>query len=117
MDVVSTDQHTVRPWFIGKLDFSPPVSDLADLGYPLVGARLEHLDGRSAAALVYRRRQHAINVFVWPQGTGPAPARQAREDGYNARMWSQGGLNFIAVSEIPGDELEQFAAAFRDRTR
>jgi anti-sigma factor RsiW len=116
-DVVSTDQHTVKPWFIGKLDFSPPVSDLADLGFPLVGGRLEHLDGRSAAALVFRRRQHPINLFVWPQGGSPAASRQAKEDGYSARMWSQGGLNFAAVSEIPGDELDQFADAYRERTR
>lgn len=116
-DVVSTDQHTVKPWFIGKLDFSPPVSDLADLGFPLVGGRLEHLDGRSAAALVFRRRLHPINLFVWPQGGSPAAPRKAKEDGYSARLWSQGGLNFMAVSEIPGDELDQFAEAYRQRAR
>ena len=89
MDVVSTDQHTVKPWFIGKLDFSPPVVDLADAGFPLAGGRLEHMDGRSAAALVFYRRQHAINVFIWPAGGGPVAARTERENGYNAVMWSR----------------------------
>jgi anti-sigma factor RsiW len=116
LDVVSTDQHTVKPWFIGKVDFSPPVADLADVGFPLVGGRLEHLGGRAAAALVFKRRQHAINLFVWPaDGDGVAP-RQGRQNGYNARAWSQGGLNFLAVSEIPAEELEQFISAYRGRT-
>lgn len=116
MDVVSTDQHTVKPWFIGKIDFAPPVSDLADVGFPLAGGRLEHLDGRSAAALVFKRRQHAINLFIWPENGGALPSRRDRQDGYNARTWSQGGLNFMAVSEISSEELEQFIAAFRART-
>lgn len=116
MDVASTDQHTVKPWFIGKLDFSPPVADLADAGFPLVGGRLEHLDGRVAAALVYKRRQHVINLFIWQAGEGAVAPRQERRDGYSALTWSQGGLNFMAVSEIPGDELGQFVAGYRGRT-
>jgi anti-sigma factor RsiW len=115
MDVVSTDQHTVKPWFIGKLDFSPPVVDLADAGFPLAGGRLEHLDGRSAAALVFYRRQHPINVFIWPAGDGSLAAGMDRENGFNARTWSQADLNFAAVSEIPADELEKFVAAYRSR--
>jgi anti-sigma factor RsiW len=117
MDVVSTDQHTVKPWFIGKLDFSPPVADLADLGFPLAGGRLEHLDGRSAAALVFRRRQHAINVFIWPADNAPMATRQDQGKGYHASGWSQSGLNFIAVSEISAEELEQFVANYRSRTQ
>jgi anti-sigma factor RsiW len=116
MDVVSTDQHTVKPWFIGKLDFSPPVADLADMGFPLAGGRLEHLDARSAAALVFKRRQHAVNLFIWPADGGAIPSRRDKEDGYSARTWSQGGLNFMAVSEIPGEELDQFIAVYRSRT-
>jgi anti-sigma factor RsiW len=117
MDVVSTDQHTVKPWFIGKLDFSPPVADLADAGFPLAGGRLEHMDGRTAAALVFYRRQHAINVFIWPASAGPVAARAGRESGFNATSWSQADLNYVAVSEIPADELERFVSAYRARTR
>jgi anti-sigma factor RsiW len=115
MDVASTDQHTVKPWFIGKLDFSPPVVDLADAGYPLAGGRLERIDGRPAAALVFRRRLHSINLFVWPAANGSVAARRGRENGYNAESWSQGGLNFLAVSEIPATELEQFIGEYRRR--
>ena len=117
MDVVSTDQHTVKPWFIGKIDFSPPVFDLADIGFPLAGGRLERIDGRPAAALVYRRRLHSINLFVWPTTIGPLPERVGGKDGYNTMSWSQGGLNFLAVSEIPKSELEQFVGEYRSRDK
>jgi anti-sigma factor RsiW len=117
LDVVSTDQHTVKPWFIGKVDFSPPVADLADVGFPLVGGRLEHLGGRSAAALVFKRRQHAINLFIWPADGDGVGSRRGKQNGYSARTWSQGGLNFLAVSEIPAEELEQFISAYRGRTQ
>ncbi len=112
-DVASTDQHTVKPWFAGKLDFAPPVVDLAAAGFPLTGGRLEHIDGRPAAALVFHRRQHAINLFIWPAGTGTVLARQSGRNGYNTESWSQGSFNFLAVSEIPAAELGEFAAAFR----
>jgi anti-sigma factor RsiW len=116
MDVISTDQHTVKPWFIGKLDFSPPVVDLADLGFPLAGGRLERLDGQTAAALVFHRRLHSINLFVWPATQGLVPSSHGGKDGYHAESWSQGGLNFLAVSEIPATELNQFIQAYRSRT-
>jgi anti-sigma factor RsiW len=116
MDVASTDRHTVKPWFAGKLDFSPPVADLADVGFPLAGGRLEEIDGRTAAALVFHRRLHVINVFIWPSpGASPAPGH-ASANGYSAQGWTQGGLNFLAVSEIPAADLEQFVAEFRKRT-
>jgi anti-sigma factor RsiW len=114
-DVVSTDQHTVKPWFAGKLDFSPPVVDLSGDGFPLAGGRLEQIDGRPAAALVFHRRLHTVNLFVWPTAAGEIPARRGAEKGYNTEGWSQGGMNFLAVSEIPASDLAQFAAAYRAR--
>jgi anti-sigma factor RsiW len=117
MDVVSTDQHTVKPWFIGKLDFSPPVADLADVGFPLAGGRLERLDGQTAAALVFHRRLHSINLFIWPAAQSPVPPAHAGIDGYHGETWSEGGLNFLAVSEIPAPELDQFIRDYRSRTK
>jgi len=116
-DVTSTDQHTVKPWFAGRLDFSPPVVDLAADGFPLTGGRLEYLDGRRTAALVFRRRQHAINLFIWPAGSSAISAGSREMSGYHVDAWSRGGMNFVAVSEIPGSELEEFAADFQQRSR
>ncbi|MDB6114689.1 MAG: hypothetical protein JWQ62_1634 [Lacunisphaera sp.] len=112
-DVASTDQHTVKPWFAGKLDFAPPVVDLVAAGFPLAGGRLEQIGSRPAAALVFRRRQHAINLFIWPANPDTLPIRQSARNGYHAESWAQGGLNFLAISEIPAAELSQFASAFR----
>jgi anti-sigma factor RsiW len=112
-DIASTDQHTVKPWFTGKLDFSPPVVDLASAGFPLTGGRLEHLAGRPAAALVFHRRQHAINLFIWPSRDRPVAFSAAGRDGYNATSWSHGDLNFLAVSELPATELAQFIELYR----
>jgi len=117
LDVVSTDQHTVKPWFIGKLDFSPPVVDLAAQGFPLTGGRLERLDGQNAAALVFHRRLHSINLFIWPAAHGTLANGTGERSGYHTASWSQAGLNFLAVSEIPAAELEQFAGAYRSQTR
>jgi anti-sigma factor RsiW len=117
LDVISTDRHTVKPWFAGKLDFSPPVVDLADVGFPLAGGRLDQIDGHTAAALVFRRRLHAINVFVWPARETISPPPSASESGFNALGWTQGGLNFLAVSEIPPADLGQFAGEYKKRTQ
>jgi anti-sigma factor RsiW len=117
MDVVSTDQHTVKPWFAGKLDFSPPVVDLADIGFPLAGGRLDRVAGRPAAALVFRRKLHEINVFVWPSGSNDPSAAASRENGYNRIVWSDSGFGFAAVSDISEQDLSGFVSEFRRRTR
>jgi anti-sigma factor RsiW len=108
MDVVSTDQHTVKPWFDGRLDFAPPVKDLAQAGFPLTGARLDYLAGRPIAVLVYQRRQHIINVFVWPEHGHPGPLSTSRS-GYNVMRWNQNDMAFWAVSDLDPKELAEFA--------
>jgi anti-sigma factor RsiW len=109
MDVVSTDQHTVKPWFDGKLDFAPPVRDLADQGYPLIGGRLDYVGDRSVAALVYQLRKHYINVFVWPDDGGqPKPPETVSRQGYNVICRSNGGMRLCGVSDVSADDLRQF---------
>jgi anti-sigma factor RsiW len=117
MDVASTDQHTVKPWFAGRLDFSPPVVDLASAGFPLVGGRLERLGGHTAAALVFRRRQHVINLFIWPSDATTPAGHPRQREGYHLTAWTAGDLSFLAVSEIPSEELAQFADEFRAAAR
>jgi anti-sigma factor RsiW len=109
-DVQSTDQHTVKPWFDGKLDFAPPVVDLAGQGFPLVGGRLDYIDHRDVAALVYQRQKHLINVFVWPVDSGPAklPGIETIQ-GYNLVFWRRDGMDFCAASDLNADELRQLA--------
>lgn len=117
IDVASSDQHTVKPWFDGKLDLSPPVVDLAAQGFPLVGGRLDYLDDHPVAALVYRHKKHIINVFVWtPKGGGLAPPPPAEIQGYNLRHWQQGDFTFWAVSDVETDALDAFVKDFRAAT-
>jgi anti-sigma factor RsiW len=112
-DVESTDQHTVKPWFDGKLDFAPPVRDLAEQGFALVGGRLDYIGNRAVAALVYQRRKHFINLYVWPESSteGRPPEgleRQETRDGYNLIEWRAGDMHFVAVSDVNADDLKQF---------
>jgi len=117
-DVVSTDQHTVKPWFNGRLDVAPPVVDLGSQGFALVGGRLDYVDGRPVGALIYHRRQHVINLFV-AQGTSAEPraAKMETVQGFNIRRWSDRGLNYWAVSDVSKEELANFGEQFEAATR
>jgi anti-sigma factor RsiW len=109
-DVPSTDQHTVKPWFDGRLKFSPPVHDFAELGFRLTGGRLDYLNRREVAALVYQRRLHIINLFIWPSESGRNRAAQSfTKDGYNVLHWYREGFEFWAVSDVNAEDLRTFA--------
>ena len=108
-DVASSDSHTVKPWFAGKLDFSPPVYDFAAQGYPLIGGRLDYLQHRVAAALAYGRNKHLINVFIMPEAGIDKPFKIGALRGYNFIFWRKGGLSFFAVSDLNARELEALA--------
>jgi anti-sigma factor RsiW len=111
-DVASSDQHTVKPWFEGKLDFSPPVRDFADQGFPLQGGRLDVLHGRAIAALVYGRRRHLANVLIWPTTEPDASPRSGSRQGYQWIHWRKGGMEFCAVSDTAPSDLEQLQRLF-----
>ncbi|MBV8571767.1 MAG: anti-sigma factor [Acidobacteriaceae bacterium] len=108
-DVPSSDQHTVKPWFNGKLDFAPDVKDLAGEGFPLAGGRLDYLDHHRVAALVYKRRQHTINLFVWPTSGSDSRPETVALDGYNIVHWNRSGMTYWAVSDLNARELRIFA--------
>jgi anti-sigma factor RsiW len=109
-DVSSSDQHTVKPWFSGRLDFSPPVRDLAERGFALVGGRLDYLGGRPVAALVYQRRGHFINVFVWTSSNGPGRGEQTQSrQGYHLIHWARSGMTYWTISDLNRGDMQQFA--------
>ena len=112
-DVTSTDQHTVKPWFNGRLDFSPPVHDFAGRGYPLLGGRLDYLHGRPVAALVYGRRQHIISVFLWPATAAEAPAPPIARSGYHLLHWATSEFSYWVASDVGLTELSEFATMLR----
>ena len=110
LDVPSSDQHTVKPWFDGKLKFSPPVRDFTTQGFPLMGGRLDYINGREVAALVYHRNKHIINLFIAPSESGRTEAVQSfAKDGYNVLHWDRSGFEFWAVSDLNAVELRAFA--------
>jgi anti-sigma factor RsiW len=115
-DVAASSRHVVKPWFAGRIDYAPPVPDLADAGFTLVGGRLDYVDRHPVPAIVYRRQLHVINLFVLPSSSR-APARTARtsEDGYNLVAWQAGGLRYWAVSDVEAAELDRFQRTFAAR--
>lgn len=112
-DVLNSDQHTVKPWFTGKLDFSPEVQDFATEGFDLVGGRLEYVDGHSAAAIVYQRHQHVINVFMWPSFGSDQEPRTIAQNGFNVIEWKRAGMYYCAVSDLNEQELSELASMLR----
>jgi anti-sigma factor RsiW len=112
-DVVSSDQHTVKPWFQGKVDFSVPARDFSEQGFVLAGGRLDMLDGHPVAAVVYRRRQHLLNLFVWPGSRSDNAPRSSADRGYHVTSWSQGGLEYRLVSDVPQSEVDELVSLLR----
>ncbi|MCU1266515.1 MAG: putative anti-sigma factor [Acidobacteria bacterium] len=109
-DVISSDQHTVKPWFDGKLDFAPPVKDFSGQGFPLLGGRLEYLNNRAVAALIYQRQKHYINLYIWPAEESNATSEVAtKRQGYNLLHWTNSGMTYWAISDLNGVELHEFA--------
>ncbi len=116
-DVASSDQHTVKPWLDAKLDFAPAVPDLSSDGFPLIGGRLDYLDNRPVAALIYQRRKHFINLFVWPAGSSAIGATKAvSRQGYQLLHWIDSDFNYWAVSDVNANDLQTFKNKFEAQT-
>jgi anti-sigma factor (TIGR02949 family) len=115
-DVISTDRHTVKPWFSGKLEYAPPVYDLGNQGFPLAGGRLDFVRGRSVAALDYRAQHHMINVYVWPSSYGfSVPERMLNDSGFHLMHWTSGGMDWWAVSDVGASTLSEFATLLQQQ--
>ena len=115
-DVYSSDQHTVKAWFTGKLDYSPPVVDLAQAAYPLMGGRIDMLDQRPVAAIVYQHGNHFINLFVWPVSDRKIDLNVRSDRGYQFCGWNKAGLNYFCISEMSSIALEAFEDQVREHT-
>ncbi len=114
LDVPSTDQHTVKPWFNGKLNFSPDVKDFSSQGFPLIGGRIEYIGDQPVAALVYQRRKHLINLFTWPsRSSSQSGYSEEKQSGYNLVFWNQDGMTYWAVSDLALTDLEQFVHLYK----
>jgi anti-sigma factor RsiW len=108
-DVISSDQHTVKPWFDGKLDFAPPVKDFSSQGFPLIGGRLDYLNNRAVAALIYQRQKHYINLYIWPAEQSNSTGEvSTKRQGYNLLHWTSPGMNYWAISDLNAVELKEF---------
>ena len=116
LDVTSSDQHTVKPWVTGKLDYSPPVANLSEAGYPLVGGRIDLLENRPVAAIVYQHQGHFINVFVWPAANHTIDFDVQSHQGYSLCGWNKAGLNYLIISELRQADMEKFEDQLRART-
>ena len=117
VDVSSSNQHTVKPWFDGKLDFSPPVVDLAQQGYPLIGGRLDYVDNKAVAVLVYRHGGHVINLFVWPEGQNEGQGTTSlTQQGYHILSWNRSGMSYWVVSDLEEAQLQEFVRLVQQNT-
>jgi anti-sigma factor RsiW len=112
-DVVSTNQHNVKPWFNGRVDMSPSVPSLDSAGFPLVGGRTDYVRGRAVPVVVYARRQHMINVYAWPEPGSASKPHESTRNGYHFVTWRSDGVEYSAVSDLNTKELETFVASFR----
>jgi len=114
-DVISADQHTVKPWFDGKLDFAPPVKDFSSQGFPLIGGRLDYLNNRAVAALIYQRQKHYINLYIWPAEQNKSISEvSVKRQGYNLLHWANSGMNYWAISDLNTVELHEFSRLVQD---
>jgi len=119
LDVPSSDQHTVKPWFAftGQLDFAPEVKNLEDQGYPLLGGRLDYLDNRKTAVLVYKHQKHRINVFIWPAPTAPDQVMQKlTRQGYHLLHWTRAGLTYWVISDLNERDLQEFSGLIQPKS-
>ncbi|TKC90120.1 anti-sigma factor [Trinickia terrae] len=117
IDVISTDQHTVKPWFNGRIDYSPPVEDLAGSGFPLVGGRLDYVAHRRVAVLIYRYKKHPLDVYVFPESSGSAgrPPETLVSEGYSLSRWHESGMTYWAITDATPDTLVAFKAALQSK--